>query len=178
MVLSVRSVFKLPQSLNFKIIQKEKIFSVKGFLGSYSFFLHLPLLYLDFSKKLQFYYINEILPNFVNITNIVLCQLFVGIILGYYKIINIVGIGYYVNIKQKTKLVFTLGYSHLVSIQIPNFVVVKSRKRRKISLKSIFLVELNNFASVIKNFKLPSAYKEKGIFFLSEPVTLKQGKKT
>nr|QFO87209.1 50S ribosomal protein L6 [Eustigmatos cf. polyphem] len=178
MVLSVRSVLKLPQSLNFKIIQKEKIFSVKGFLGSYMFFMHIPLLYLDFSKKLQFYCNNDILSNFVNLSNIVMCQLFVGIILGYHKVINIVGIGYYVNIKNKTKLVFTLGYSHMVSLQVPNTVVVKSRRRRKIFLKSIFLVELNNFASVIKNFKLPSVYKEKGIFFLSESVIKKQGKKT
>nr|YP_009579068.1 ribosomal protein L6 [Vischeria stellata]QBK36831.1 ribosomal protein L6 [Vischeria stellata] len=178
MGLSAISILKLPQNLNFKVQQKEKFFFVKGFLGAYSFFFNLPVLYLDFSKKLQFYSINEILPNFVNVTNILMSQFFVGLILGYYKIINIVGIGYYVNIKQKTNLVFTLGYSHLVSIQIPNYVVIKSRKRRKISLKSIFLAKLNNFASLIKKFRLPSAYKEKGIFFLYEPVIKKQGKKT
>jgi len=71
-----------------------------------------------------------------------------------------------------------LGFSHQVNVEVPSCVTVSCPKPRILLLKGISLQKINNFSAVLRRLKLPSAYKEKGIYYLGETFSLKQGKKT
>jgi len=112
---------------------------------------------------------------------ILLTQAALGVLLGYRRQLNVVGIGYQVAVEKKdvsTYLVFKLGFSHQVNIEVPSYISVSCPKPRILLIKGINLQKLNNFAAVLRRLKLPSPYKEKGIYYSGEKLSLKQGKKT
>ena len=72
---------------------------------------------------------------------------------------------------------FKLGFSHSILLNIPieiKLVIVKNM----LIIESTDPIFLGNFASSIKNFKLPDSYKGKGICYKNEVLVLKAVKKT
>lgn len=149
-------------------------------LGPYGFYRY-PLLssFRYFPKSKKFYLLpNPVLLPSIRVTSFVLLSLaFLGVCLGYRQQLQLVGIGYQVQIDDK-KLIFKLGYSHQILIEVPFSISVKCLKSRMILLKSANLQKLKNFSAILRSLKLPNAYKEKGIYYLGETIQLKQGKKT
>lgn len=164
--------------LGFELLCKEKKLLLTGVYGSFAVQLCFPLVYYKEQKKLLFKTNNQTRLSFARLYHYSLFQFAVGLLIAYKKQLSIVGIGYQVVIENEKNLVFNLGFSHSLRIKIPNFVQIECPKPRIIKLKAMNYQKLTNFACVLKNLRLPSIYKQKGIYFLGESINLKQGKKT
>ncbi len=86
------------------------------------------------------------------------------------------GVGYKVE-HQGNTLVFSLGFSHKVPIDVPKDVKAVVEKN-VLTLTSINKESVGQFASQIRAHKKPEPYKGKGIHYSDEVIRRKQGKKT
>jgi large subunit ribosomal protein L6 len=103
-----------------------------------------------------------------------------GAVQEFEKVIEIVGLGYKA-VLEKSKIVFTLGYSHKVELNIPAGITVEVDKSgQKIKIKASDKVLLGQFCSEIKALRPPEPYKGKGIKLQTEVIFRKaagKGKK-
>ena len=70
----------------------------------------------------------------------------------------------------------TLGFSHPVSYKLPAGVKAEVDKDGKLHVKSADKALLGQVASDLRNFRPPEPYKGKGVRYLNEKITLKEGK--
>lgn len=150
---------------------------VRGPLGSYDYPIFFGLKYSKKEQKIWLLDSVRLLPSVLGTARVLLAQAMVGVLIGYRRQMNIVGIGYQVNLSDRT-LIFKLGFSHTISIQLPDSITATCLKSRTLLLKSVNHQKLQNFSALLRSLKFPNSYKEKGIYYLGEPVILKQGKKT
>jgi len=99
-----------------------------------------------------------------------------GVNAPFEKKLEIQGIGYKVENKGD-KLVFALGFSHPVEVNIPSGIKVLIEKNI-LTLTSTDKERLGEFASRLRAMKRPEPYKGKGIRYFGEVVKIKQGKKS
>ena len=99
-----------------------------------------------------------------------------GVNKAFEKKLIIEGVGYKVE-PQGNVLVFSLGFSHKVTMEIPKDVKAVVEKNT-ITLSSINKESVGSFAAVIRSKKKPEPYKGKGIHYSDEVVRRKQGKKS
>lgn len=99
-----------------------------------------------------------------------------GVVLGYTIELVLKGIGYRVRQEEK-KLIFTLGYSNPVVVDIPEDISVKFSKKSFL-LFSANLGVLQNFSTYIRSHRFPNPYKGSGVLYVGEVVFCKEGKKT
>lgn len=85
------------------------------------------------------------------------------------------GVGYRAVVQGK-ELVLSLGYSHLVKLQIPDKISVEVVKNTTINLKSCDKELLGLFAANIRSWRQPEPYKGKGILYKDEKIVRKAGK--
>lgn len=86
------------------------------------------------------------------------------------------GIGFKVN-KIDNKLIFKLGYSHDIIIDIPTNIDTSIIKSNQLVIYGSNWEKLTQFAANIKNLKKVEPYKGKGILLKNETVFRKEGKK-
>lgn len=164
--------------LKLQLLPRKKQLMVLGKWGCLALPLYFPLVYMKEEKKLLLITSYKTKLSFIRLYHILLLQSAIGVLVSYKKQLTIVGIGYQVEIEDNKFLVFKLGYSHLVRVKIPFYVDIECPKPRIIKLRGIHYQKISNFACMLRRLRLPFTYKEKGIYFLGESVTLKQGKKT
>lgn len=99
-----------------------------------------------------------------------------GVVLGYTIDLSLKGIGYRVREEDK-KLIFSLGYSQVVILKIPDDISVKFNKKT-FSLLSANYEVLQNFATSIRSLRFPDSYKGSGVLYDGEIIICKEGKKT
>jgi large subunit ribosomal protein L6 len=97
-----------------------------------------------------------------------------GVANGFEKVLEIVGVGYRVELKGRT-LVFHLGYSHPINFDLPEGVDARI-ERSKIILTGIDKELLGMTAAKIRSFRKPEPYKGKGIRYADEMIRRKAGK--
>ncbi len=105
-----------------------------------------------------------------------LVNMVAGVNKAFEKKLIIEGVGYKVE-PQGAVLVFSLGFSHKVPMEIPKDVKALVEKNI-ITLTSINKESLGQFAAQIRAKKKPEPYKGKGIRYSDEVVRRKQGKKS
>jgi len=98
-----------------------------------------------------------------------------GVEAPFVKNLILEGVGYRVEQKDKD-IVLTVGFSHTVSLAIPEDVTT-SIKKNVITLESINKESLGQFAANIRRVKPPEPYLGKGIRYEGEVIRRKQGKK-
>ena len=86
------------------------------------------------------------------------------------------GIGYKVEVKG-TNVVLALGFSHPVTVAIPEGITVLIEKNA-ITISGIEKDKVGEFAARLRSLKKPEPYKGKGIRYEGEVVKIKQGKKS
>ena len=98
-----------------------------------------------------------------------------GVMEGFKKVLEIVGVGYRAEISDRT-LLLSLGFSHPVRYKIPDGVEVRVEKATTITISGINKQKVGQVASEIRSIKPPDAYKGKGIRYQGETVRIKPGK--
>jgi large subunit ribosomal protein L6 len=98
----------------------------------------------------------------------------IGTSMGFSKTLEVVGTGYRAQMEGET-LVLALGYSHPIKFPTPVGVKIEA-KDNKITVTGINKEIVGIVADKIKRFKMPDAYKGKGIRYLGEQLKLKPGK--
>jgi hypothetical protein len=118
-----------------------------------------------------------VLSYYKSITSIVQ-SFFFGGLFGYYNGFRILGRGYkaYVHLNN---YIFRLGYSHNVYYVLPLSFKSASKDKTKNfwMLRGTNNVALSNIVSMVRNFKIPNAYRFKGIYRLNDLYRLKLTKK-
>ena len=99
-----------------------------------------------------------------------------GVVNGYKKSLEIVGVGYRFSLKGNT-LVINAGYSHPVELEIPTGLKVEAKSNTEISISGIDKVLVGEFAANVRKVRKPEPYKGKGIKYAGEHIRRKEGKK-
>ncbi|MBQ6324207.1 MAG: 50S ribosomal protein L6 [Bacilli bacterium] len=103
-------------------------------------------------------------------------NMIIGVTKGYEKTLETIGVGYRFNVQGK-KLVINAGYSHPVTMAVPEGLTVEANGNTEITIKGIDKVLVGEFAANVRKVRPPEPYKGKGIRYKDEHVRRKEGKK-
>ena len=98
-----------------------------------------------------------------------------GVLTGFTRELEIQGVGYRGQCKGQ-HLTLNLGYSNPVEYDVPEDVAVSMPVPTKIVFESIEKQKVGQVAATVRGFRPPDSYKGKGIRYLGEHVSLKEGK--
>jgi ribosomal protein L6 len=99
-----------------------------------------------------------------------------GISDGFEKRLQLVGVGYRAQ-AQGNILNLSLGFSHPVSYEMPDSVLVKTPSQTEIILTGPDKQVIGQVAAEIRGFRSPEPYKGKGVRYVDEIVLIKETKK-
>src|ERR1700744_5981364 len=100
-----------------------------------------------------------------------------GVTKGWNKDLEIVGIGYRAELKGKSTVVFTLGYSHPIEFPLPTGISVTiDPKQTRLSITGIDRQKVGQVAADMRSLRKPDPYKNKGVRYSDEKLKKKAGK--
>ena len=99
-----------------------------------------------------------------------------GVTQGFQKGLEIVGIGYRAEVKGKSAVLFSLGYSHPIEFPIPEGIQISVEKQTRIAVSGIDKQKVGQVSANIRGLKKPDPYKNKGIRYVGEVLQKKVGK--
>jgi large subunit ribosomal protein L6 len=117
------------------------------------------------------------------LTRTLINNMVLGVTTGFSKEMDLVGVGYRAEV-QSRKIVFNVGYSHPIEMEIPQGVEMKvERKNKPIQQYQMSLTitasdkeQLGQLAANIRKLRKPEPYKGKGIKYADEVIRRKAGK--
>ena len=110
------------------------------------------------------------------LTRSLINNMVVGVSDGYSKQLNIVGVGYKVELKGKD-LVLNLGHSHAINYPAPEGVEFDvDPKKNTIVVKGANKERIGQTAAEIRGLRPPEPYKGKGVMYSTERIRRKAGK--
>lgn len=98
-----------------------------------------------------------------------------GVSKGFKKELEIVGVGYKAQLAG-TKLTLNLGYSHPIIFDVPAGIKINVTDGTKLSIEGCDKKTVGEVAATIRKYKKPEPYKGKGVRYLGEHITMKEGK--
>jgi len=98
-----------------------------------------------------------------------------GVTKGFKKELEIVGVGYKAQLSG-TKLTLNLGYSHPIVYEVPTGIKIGIVDGVKMSIDGVDKQLVGEVAATIRKFKKPEPYKGKGVRYVGEHITMKEGK--
>ncbi len=100
-----------------------------------------------------------------------------GVTNGWKKELDVVGIGYRVEMKGKSTVVFTLGYSHPIEFPLPAGIEVAiDPKQTHVTVSGIDRQKVGQVAADMRSLRKPDPYKNKGVRYSDEKLKKKVGK--
>ncbi|MDE1176172.1 MAG: 50S ribosomal protein L6 [Edaphobacter sp.] len=100
-----------------------------------------------------------------------------GVTAGWTKELDVVGIGYRVEMKGKSMVVFTLGYSHPIEFPLPTGIdVAIDPKQTHVTVSGIDRQKVGQVAADMRSLRKPDPYKNKGVRYTGEKLKKKVGK--
>jgi large subunit ribosomal protein L6 len=123
-------------------------------------------------------------PGFHGLARSLAANCIQGVHEGFSKSLDLVGIGYKVDVKPKA-IVLSLGYSHPIEFPIPPGISMKVERQTRIIQNYVATIIISGadkqmvgqVAADIRSLKKPDAYKGKGLRYTNELVRTKVGKK-
>jgi large subunit ribosomal protein L6 len=101
----------------------------------------------------------------------------VGVTKGWTKELDVVGIGYRAELKGKSTVVFTLGYSHPIELPLPTGITVAiDPKQTHLSVSGVDRQQVGQVAADMRSLRKPDPYKNKGVRYSNERLKKKAGK--
>ncbi|MDD7897840.1 50S ribosomal protein L6 [Metamycoplasma hyosynoviae] len=108
-------------------------------------------------------------------TNAIISNMLIGVSQGYKKEIEIKGVGYKATLKGN-EIEIIAGYSHSVTVSIPQNLKVELPKPTNMIISGIDKQAVGEFAANIRDIRRPSPYSGKGIMYKDEIIRRKEGK--
>lgn len=108
-------------------------------------------------------------------TSKIISNMLEGVTKGFEKQLELNGVGFRMNLQGK-KLVFALGFSHPVEMNIPEGLEAKI-EGNVLTVSGIDRQQVGQLASIIKKLKPVEPYKGKGFKYVGEQVRRKEGKR-
>ena len=100
-----------------------------------------------------------------------------GVTQGWKKELDVVGIGYRVEMKGKSTVVFTLGYSHPIEFPLPAGITVEiDPKQTHVTISGVDRQKVGQVAADMRALRKPDPYKNKGVRYTGEKLKKKVGK--
>jgi large subunit ribosomal protein L6 len=100
-----------------------------------------------------------------------------GVTKGWTRELEIVGIGYRAELKGKSTVVFSLGYSHPIEYPLPGGIeATVDPKQTKLSVTGIDRQKVGQVAAEMRSLRPPDPYKNKGVRYAGERLKKKVGK--
>jgi large subunit ribosomal protein L6 len=100
-----------------------------------------------------------------------------GVTKGWVKELDIVGIGYRVEMKGQGMVVFTLGYSHPIEFPLPTGITAAiDAKQTRLTISGIDRQKVGQVAADMRSLRKPDPYKNKGVRYVGEKLKKKVGK--
>jgi large subunit ribosomal protein L6 len=100
-----------------------------------------------------------------------------GVTKGWTRELEIVGIGYRAEMKGKSTVVFTLGFSHPIEYPLPSGIeVAVDPKQTRLTIRGIDRQKVGQVAAEMRSLRPPDPYKNKGVRYLGERLKKKVGK--
>ncbi len=109
------------------------------------------------------------------LTRALLQNMVTGVAEGFTKTLDIVGVGYKVEARDKG-LILTLGFSHAIYFLAPEGISFQVPTPTQIVIKGIDKALVGQIAAKIRSLKKPEPYKGKGVKYSDEVVRRKAGK--
>jgi large subunit ribosomal protein L6 len=109
------------------------------------------------------------------LTRTLIQNMVIGLMEGFEKRLEIVGVGYRVEMKNHT-LIFQLGFSHPIYFLPPEEVTIELPSATSIIVKGMNKQLVGQVTAKIRSFRPPEPYKGKGIRYVDEYVRRKAGK--
>jgi large subunit ribosomal protein L6 len=109
-------------------------------------------------------------------TRALLANMVKGVIQGYEKKLELVGVGYRAA-AQGNKLNLTLGFSHPLVYELPKGITVDTPSQTEIVIRGSDKQVVGQVAAEIRRFRKPEPYKGKGVRYANEHVVIKEAKK-
>ena len=100
----------------------------------------------------------------------------VGVSEGYERKLNLVGVGYKAEVKNK-QLHLALGFSHPVIYEYESEIDITTPSPTEIIVKGINKQRVGQISSEIRAFRPPEPYKGKGVKYSDENIIRKEAKK-
>ena len=151
--------------------------TIKGAKGSLSLPLTSGVSVVQTEKKLEIKFADPGLARTrAGATRAHLANMVRGVTKGYEKKLELVGVGFRAQVQGKN-LNLTLGFSHPVSLPIPEGISIETPSQTEIVVKGIDRQKVGQVAAEIRGIRPPEPYKGKGVRYAGEQITLKEGKK-
>ena len=99
-----------------------------------------------------------------------------GVIEGFAKEMEIIGVGYRAEALSPTQLRLNLGFSHPVVVDAPEGISFEVPQQTRIIVRGIDKELVGQVAANIRSIRKPEPYKGKGVRYLGERVLRKAGK--
>ena len=150
---------------------------VKGKLGELQMNVH-PNVKLQINdKELLVLRENDLKENRAlhGLTRALIKNMVSGVISGYSKSLDIVGVGYKAELKGKG-ILLTVGYSHPIYFEAPDEIKLEVPVPTQIKIFGIDKELVGLVAAKIRSFRSPEPYKGKGIKYSDEVIIRKAGK--
>ena len=109
------------------------------------------------------------------LTRSLINNMVVGVTDGYEKRMEIHGTGYRVA-GQSGSLVFSLGYSHSITVDAPEGIAFAVENPTRFSVQGIDKQQVGEVAANIRKLRKPDPYKGKGVRYAGEHIRRKVGK--
>ena len=109
------------------------------------------------------------------LTRALIQNMVTGLSVGFKKELQIIGVGYKAQV-QGSKLVLNLGYSHVIEYQIPKGLTITMGENNIITITGADKQKVGQAAATIRGYRPPEPYKGKGVRYVDEHVTIKEGK--
>ena len=110
------------------------------------------------------------------LTRTLVSNMVIGVTEGFSKTLNIVGVGYKVDLKGKA-LNLSLGYSHTIDFPAPEGIEFDvDSKKNIIIVKGKDKEVVGQVAAEIRKLRPPEPYKGKGVMYENEKIRRKAGK--
>jgi large subunit ribosomal protein L6 len=105
-----------------------------------------------------------------------LANMVLGVTRGYEKKLELVGVGFRAAVTGKT-LNLTLGFSHTVNFPIPEGITIEAPSQTEVTIRGSDIQRVGQVAAEIRGIRPPEPYKGKGVKYVGEQISLKEGKK-
>ena len=99
-----------------------------------------------------------------------------GVVKGFERRLDLVGVGYRASMLGPGNLNLALGYSHPIIYPIPQGIKIEVKDQTQVLISGIDKQLVGAVAAKIRSFRPPEPYKGKGVKYAEERIRRKAGK--